>query len=172
VDPTLALFRRVREKSPQVGVCLQAYLRRTRDDLDRLLPLAPAIRLVKGAYKEPPSLAFPRKADVDENFYALADRLAGEEGQRQGARLAVGTHDPHLIERIQQTIKQAGTPTGTYEFEMLFGIQRGVQARLRNDGWPLRILISYGEYWFPWYMRRLAERPANVWFVVRSMIGG
>jgi proline dehydrogenase len=172
VDPTLALFRRVREKSPQVGICLQAYLHRTRDDVERLLPLAPAIRVVKGAYREPPSLAFPKKTDVDENFFALANRLVGDEGQRHGARLAVGTHDPRLIGRIQQAIRQAGTPAGTYEFEMLYGIQRGVQAGLRNDGWPLRVLISYGEYWFPWYMRRLAERPANVWFVVRSMVGG
>jgi proline dehydrogenase len=172
VDPTLALFRRVREEFPQIGVCLQAYLYRTRADAEALIPLGAAIRLVKGAYREPASLAFPRKADVDENFFAVASLLLGDEARRQGARLAIGTHDARLIGRLQQLIGRAGAPKDTCEFEMLYGIQRGVQNTLRAEGWPLRVLISYGEYWFPWYMRRLAERPANVLFVARSMFGG
>lgn len=169
VDPTLALYRRVRAEAPAIGLCLQAYLHRTRADLDALLPLGPAIRLVKGAYREPPSLAIARKADVDENFYVLATRLLGDEGRRAGARLGIGTHDAGLAARLQAFVTETGAPKASYEFEMLYGIQRGLQDRLRAGGWPLRILISYGEFWFPWFMRRLAERPANVLFVAKSM---
>jgi proline dehydrogenase len=171
VDPTLALFRRVRQDFPQIGICLQAYLYRTLADVDALLPLGPAIRLVKGAYKEPAAVAIPRKSDVDENFFTVASRLLGDGARRHGARLAIATHDARLIARLQQAIGRAGTPKETYEFEMLYGIQRGLQASLQEQGWPLRVLISYGEYWFPWYMRRLAERPANVLFVARNLFG-
>jgi proline dehydrogenase len=169
VDPTLDLFRRAIARSPNIGVCLQAYLYRSIADLESLLPLGPAIRLVKGAYMEPPELAYPRKQDVDANFYALSTRLLSDEARRRGARLGIGTHDPRLVGRLQQVIKSTGVPRDTYEFEMLYGIQRGLQSRLIRDGWPLRVLISYGEYWFPWYMRRLAERPANVAFILKSM---
>jgi proline dehydrogenase len=193
VDLTLDLFRRARSASPRIGVCLQAYLRRTAVDLESLLPLGPAIRLVKGAYREPASLAFPNKSDVDENFYDLASRLLEDDAQRAGAMVAIATHDETLIERLRRLIAGravravrhafaagaphpgAGSPPGAaapptgYEFEMLFGIQPRLQARLLEKGQPLRVLISYGEFWFPWYMRRLAERPANVWFVARNM---
>jgi proline dehydrogenase len=171
VDPTLDLFRRARAASPSVGVCLQAYLYRSAADLESLLPLGPAIRVVKGAYMEPPELAYPRKQDVDANFYTLAVRLLSEEARRQGARLGIGTHDPRLVERLQAVIESTGVSRDTYEFEMLYGIQRGLQSRLVRGGWPLRVLISYGEYWFPWYMRRLAERPANVTFVLKNLFG-
>jgi proline dehydrogenase len=171
VDRTLALYRRVAAEFGNLGVCLQAYLYRTRDDLDALLPRGPAIRLVKGAYSEPASLAFPRKADVDRNFFALASRTLATQARKRGTRLAIGTHDQALIGRLQQVIRETGAPAGTYEFEMLFGIQRAAQARLAEEGWPLRVLISYGEYWFPWYVRRLAERPANVLFVAKSLFG-
>jgi len=170
VDPTLDLFRRAIDRWPNVGVCLQAYLYRSAADLESLLPLGPAIRLVKGAYMEPPELAYPRKRDVDANFYALSARLLGEDARRRGARCAIGTHDPRLVERLQDLITRTGVPRETFEFEMLYGIQRGLQSRLIRGGWPLRVLISYGEYWFPWYMRRLAERPANVTFILRSMV--
>ncbi|RPJ63762.1 MAG: proline dehydrogenase [Acidobacteria bacterium] len=169
VDPTLSLFHRVRSEAPSIGVCLQAYLHRTRADLEALLPLGPAIRIVKGAYSEPPSLAIARKADVDENFYFLCTRMLRPDSLERGARVAIGTHDGRLVERLQRFVTEAAVPRGRYEFEMLYGIQRGLQRRLLAEGWPLRVLISYGEFWFPWYMRRLAERPANVLFVVRSM---
>jgi proline dehydrogenase len=172
VDPTLALFRRVRAAFRDVGICLQAYLYRTRADLEGLLPLGPSIRLVKGAYAEPASLAYPRKADVDDNFFELAGLVLGDPALAAGARLAIGTHDTALIARLQRVIRERNVPREAYEFEMLFGIQRGAQARLKDGGWPLRVLISYGEYWFPWYMRRLAERPANVLFVARNLFGG
>ena len=172
VDPTLDLFRRAVARWPNVGVCLQAYLYRSAADLEALLPLGPAVRLVKGAYMEPPDLAYPRKRDVDANFYALCVRLLSEDARGRGARLGIGTHDPRLVERLQDHITRTGVPRDTYEFEMLYGIQRGLQSRLIQGGWPLRVLVSYGEYWFPWYMRRLAERPANVAFILRSLVGG
>jgi proline dehydrogenase len=171
VDPTLDLFRRARAASPKVGLCLQAYLRRTKADLDSLLPLAPAIRLVKGAYREPAELAFPDKAEVDESYHQLALRMLRPDVP-EGTFLALGTHDERLIARIRQAIAAPpGTPT-QYEFEMLYGIQRPLQARLVAEKTPLRVLISYGEFWFPWYMRRLAERPANVLFVLKSLFAG
>ncbi len=172
VDLTLELFRRARAASPHVGVCLQADLRRTAVDLESLLPLAPAIRLVKGAYKEPPSRAFPAKKDVDENYFELASRLLDDDAQRAGARGAIGTHDGRLIERLRRRIDARAIPRSGYEFEMLYGIQTRLQARLLEKHEPLRVLVSYGEFWFPWYMRRLAERPANVWFVVKNMVRG
>jgi len=169
VDPTLSLFRRVGAEAPSLGVCLQAYLHRTRADLEALLPMGPAIRIVKGAYSEPPSLAIASKAEVDENFYFLSTRMLQPDAVRKGARLGIGTHDGRLIERLQRFVTDQSVPRESYEFEMLYGIQRGLQRRLLAEGWPLRVLISYGEFWFPWYMRRLAERPANVLFVVKSM---
>ena len=168
VDPTLALFRRVRDRSARTGVCLQSYLRRTGADLEALLPMAPAIRLVKGAYREPPELVFPQKADVDENYFRLASRFF-DAGVPPGTFLGIGTHDAVLVDRLRAVAASTGAGPERYEFEMLYGIQRPLQARLTRDGVPLRVLISYGEFWFPWYMRRLAERPANVLFVAKSL---
>jgi proline dehydrogenase len=171
VDPTIELFRRARERSASVGLCLQAYLRRTPRDLEALLPIGPAIRLVKGAYREEAGVAFPRKAEVDEQFFQLASRLL-EPGHPAGTFLGIGTHDARLVGRLQSVIVSRGVSPASYEFAMLYGIQRPLQARLVEQGSPLRVLVSYGEYWFPWYMRRLAERPANVLFVAKSLFGG
>ena len=170
VDPTLDLFRRARARSPRVGIALQAYLFRTAKDVESLVPLGAAIRLVKGAYLEPASVAYPKKADVDENFYTLACRLLADDAQRAGGLLHIATHDPVLVDRLGVFIDQRGVPKGAYEYAMLYGIQRSLQQRLVASGRPLRVLIAYGEYWFPWYMRRLAERPANVWFVAKSVL--
>jgi proline dehydrogenase len=169
VDPTLALFRGTRERSSRIGVALQAYLHRTPSDVEQLLPLGPAIRLVKGAYLEPPSVAFPRKRDVDEAFYQLSCRMLSDEAQRTGTLLHIATHDGRLAERLLAYIDQTRVPATAYEFAMLYGIQREQQLRLARASRPLRVLISYGEHWFAWYMRRLAERPANVVFVVRNL---
>jgi proline dehydrogenase len=169
VDPTLALFRRARERSPRVGVAVQAYLYRTAADIESLVPLGAAIRLVKGAYLEPASIAYPRKADVDESFYRLACRLLADDVRTAGGLLHIATHDPKLIDRLRQHIRTRNLPRSLYEFAMLYGIQRPLQQRLVAAGEPLRVLIAYGEYWFPWYMRRLAERPANVGFVIRNL---
>jgi proline dehydrogenase len=169
VDVTLELFRRVRSVSPQVGVCLQAYLRRTPADLEALLPLSPAIRLVKGAYNEPASVAFPRKRDVDDGYARLADQLL-ERAARGQARPVFGTHDLRLIAGIRGRAEQYGTPSSGYEVHMLYGIAAAAQRALVREGTRVRVLISYGTHWFPWYMRRLAERPANVWFVVKNLL--
>jgi len=164
VDPTIELFRRARARTSRVGLALQAYLRRTERDVEALIPLGSAVRLVKGAYLEPASVAFPRKADVDENYFRLACRLlAGN------ARVHIATHDSKLVERIGKFIEDNRVPRSASEYAMLYGIQRPLQRRLVASGKPLRVLISYGEYWFPWYMRRLAERPANVGFVIRNI---
>jgi proline dehydrogenase len=173
VDGTLSLYRALRKQSPAVGVALQAYLFRTEKDLEHLLPLGSSIRLVKGAYLEPPSVAFQRKADVDRNYARLADLIARPEVlQRQGALIHVATHDTRLQDRVRQQIVDRGIPADRYEFAMLFGILPQRQRELAQTGVPTRVLISYGEDWFPWYMRRLAERPANVWFVVKNVGGG
>jgi proline dehydrogenase len=169
VDPTLDLFRRARAVSPRVGIALQAYLYRTAADIESLVPLGAAIRLVKGAYLEPPSVAYPKKADVDENFYKLACRLLADDAQGAGGLLHIATHDPRLADRLVAFIDAHHVPRTAYEYAMLYGIQRPLQQRLVAAGRPLRVLIAYGDYWFPWYMRRLAERPANVWFVVKNI---
>jgi proline dehydrogenase len=171
VDPTLDLFRRSRERSPLVGIAIQAYLYRTEKDIESLLPLGAAIRMVKGAYLESPDVAFPKKSDVDENFYKMSCRLLSAEAQRAGCLLHMATHDPVLVDRLTAFIDAQQVPATAFEFAMLYGIQRSLQQRLVKAGRPLRVLIAYGEYWFAWYMRRLAERPANVWFVVKNIFG-
>lgn len=170
VDATLDLTRRLRAEFPGVGVCLQAYLRRTAADLEAMAAIGAGVRLVKGAYREPSSLAFPRKADVDANFLALARAMLAARARRPDFRAVFGTHDLALIEAIRG---YAGATGGANEVEvhMLYGIQRDAQRRLVDGGVRLRVLIAYGSHWFPWYMRRLAERPANVWFVARNLFG-
>ena len=171
VDPTIALFKRTRAKTARIGIALQAYLYRTAQDVESLVPLGSAIRVVKGAYLEPPAVAYPRKSDVDDNYFKLCTRLLAEDARQAGGLLHIATHDMALVDRLSAYIAQHSVPAPAYEFAMLYGIQRGQQARLAREGKRLRVLISYGEYWFPWYMRRLAERPANIWFVVRTMFG-
>jgi proline dehydrogenase len=171
VDVTLDIVRRLREEVPSVGVCLQAYLMRTDADLADIAGRGIGVRLVKGAYKEPPTVAFPKKADVDDNYFALARKMVGPEAREAGSRAVFGTHDAALIARIRQHAAGAAVPATGYEFHMLYGIQRAEQLRLVGEGATVRVLIAYGSYWFPWYMRRLAERPANVWFVVKSLFG-
>jgi len=172
VDPTLRLFRKSRERYRGVGLAIQAYLYRSAKDVESLIPLGPAIRIVKGAYLEPPELAYPKKADVDQNFYALCTRLLQDDAQKTGTLLHIATHDVALTERLITVIDERKVPTSSYEFAMLYGIQRSQQQRLAQNGRRIRVLISYGEYWYPWYMRRLAERPANVTFVLKNLFGG
>jgi proline dehydrogenase len=169
VDATLEIYRRARKVHPDVGVCLQAYLYRTADDLASLIPLGAAVRLVKGAYKEPTSIAFPRKKQVDENYFKLATRMLGEDARAAHLRAAIATHDRVLIQRIIDFVQSGNLGRDSVEFQMLYGIQAQEQLRLASEGWKSIVLVAYGSYWFPWYMRRLAERPANVWFVLRNL---
>jgi proline dehydrogenase len=172
VDRTLEIFRRARKAFPNVGVCLQAYLLRTAQDLESLIPLGAAVRLVKGAYLEPPEVAFPRKKDVDENFFALSRRLVGSEARAAGVRAAIATHDTALIRRVEELARSEKLEKNDFQFQMLYGIQRAEQLRLAREGWRSTVLVAYGAYWYPWYVRRLAERPANCWFVLRNMLAG
>ncbi|MEX1139369.1 MAG: proline dehydrogenase family protein [Bacteroidota bacterium] len=168
VDRTLDMYSRLKQKHKKVGVCLQSYLYRTAADLKNLLHLMPAIRLVKGAYKESPSVAFPRKSDVDASFLALSMMLL--ENISRGVVFGIGTHDEKIIRRIQEEAARRGIQRQDYEFQLLYGIRSETQQQLAREGYKVRCLISYGNYWFPWYVRRLAERPANVWFVLKNIV--
>jgi proline dehydrogenase len=168
VDATLDLYRRARKAYKNVGVCVQAYLYRTQTDLETLIPIGAAVRLVKGAYNEPREIAFPKKEDVDENYYRLALMLLNPDALRAGVRAAIATHDRTLIKRICDWAASQGIAKERLEFQMLYGIQRGVQLRLAREGYCSAVLISYGSFWFPWFMRRLAERPANILFLARN----
>ncbi|HET7226749.1 MAG TPA: proline dehydrogenase family protein [Candidatus Eisenbacteria bacterium] len=169
VEPTLALHARVRAATAGVGVCVQSYLRRTSHDVEALIAQGAAVRLVKGAYAEPAAIAFPDKREVDAQFLALAQRLLSEPARANGVWLAVGTHDRALIAAIERFVSDHDIPRDAFEFAMLYGIQTAEQLRLARAGYKVRVLVSYGDSWFPWYMRRLAERPANLWFVLRNM---
>ena len=171
VDRTLELFLVVKEGAANVGLCLQSYLKRTEADLDALLPLDPAIRLVKGAYNEPPSVAFAKKAEVDRGFAVLTQKLLRARHNGGLGRPVIATHDPRMLGEANRIAYELGLPKERYEIAMLFGIRPSEQKRLAATGHQVRVLISYGEAWFPWYMRRLAERPANLWFVAKQLVG-
>jgi proline dehydrogenase len=169
VDATLDLYRRALTAYSNVGVCLQAYLHRTKDDLAKLLPLRPSIRLVKGAYDEPAEIAFARKQDVDENYFELGKQMLRAKKENRCVRAAFGTHDVGLIQRLADFAAVEGLGKRDFEVQMLYGIQRGEQERLASEGCTSIVLVSYGDYWYPWFVRRLAERPANLWFMVRNV---
>jgi len=166
---TLEVFRAVQARHRGLGLCVQAYLRRTPADVESLIPLGAAIRVVKGAYQEPPALAFQSKAEVAEAFFRLGARLLEPDARVAGVRAVFGTHDLALIARLQEHARSRGLGPGAFECHLLYGIRTADQRRLAAQGQPVRVLISYGAAWFAWYMRRLAERPANLWFVVRSL---
>jgi proline dehydrogenase len=169
VDATIRLYERLRAVEPRTGLCVQAYLRRTAADLEQLRPLDPAIRLVKGAYDEPAAIAYRDKREVDANYLALAVSFL-KDGRGRPIRLGLGTHDVALIERIAAQVASAGIGREAFEIEMLYGIRTGEQFRLAKAGYRVQVLIAYGDAWYPWYMRRLAERPANVTFAIRSLL--
>jgi proline dehydrogenase len=169
VDVTLDLTEELRRRYPGVGVCLQAYLHRTREDLGRMLRIGAGVRLVKGAYREPAAAAIQVKRDVDGNYLSLARTMIDDRAHGGTSRVVFGTHDTRIIAALCEHARSTRVAAGAYEFHMLYGIQRGEQARLAAAREHVRVLIAYGTYWFPWYMRRLAERPANVWFVAKSV---
>ena len=169
VDATIELYEKLRATQPRTGICLQAYLRRTAADFERLRPLDPAIRLVKGAYDEKESIAYRSRSSVDASYVGLAVRFLLD-GRDRPIRLGLGTHDVGLIEQIAEQVGAAGIARDRFEVEMLYGIRTDQQFRLARAGYRVQALIAYGEHWYPWYMRRLAERPANVWFALRQML--
>jgi proline dehydrogenase len=170
VSATLDLYRRLLVEHANAGVCLQAYLRRTPTDVHELLPLRPKIRLVKGAYDEPERVAFRRRSEVDAAYQSLAVLMLPA-AARGDLRLGLGTHDVELIERIAEHARAAGIGRDAFEVQMLYGIRMGEQRRLAAEGYVVKDLIAYGDAWYAWYMRRLAERPANVLFALRQVVG-
>jgi proline dehydrogenase len=170
VDDTVALYERLKASHHNVGLCLQAYMHRTAHDIQRLLPLGPRIRLVKGAYDEPASIAYRDRPDVDANFATLAVTLLGAIADGRAARLGLGTHDVRLIELCAAHAGALGLPRSAFEVQMLYGIRSDEQRRLAGEGYVVRGLIAYGPAWYAWYMRRLAERPANVIFALRQAL--
>lgn len=167
-DATLDLYRRLRPDHPRTGIALQAYLHRTVDDVVKLMPLKPAIRLVKGAYAEPGTIAFAAKKEVDANYLALCSLMLTEVKQGR-LRLVAATHDVDLIARISQFASALGLERAQLEVAMLYGIRTDQQLRLAREGYVVKDLISYGGSWYAWYIRRLAERPANMLFVARQL---
>ena len=170
VEGTLLTVDRARVVAKNIGVCVQAYLRRTERDVDALIAAGAAVRLVKGAYAEPADIAFAKKNEVDENYFRLAKKLLGVEARRNGVRAAMATHDRKLIERITKWARSEGIQAGDLEFQMLYGIQSELQQTLAKQGYRSRVLVSYGTFWFPWFMRRLAERPANLLFLLGNLL--
>jgi proline dehydrogenase len=168
VDATLEVFERVQREFGNVGLAIQAYLRRSPDDLRRLEPLRPKIRLVKGAYREPESVAIQSKHAVDAAFRELTTQLM-EGAARGNCFPAIGSHDPAMAEHAQAEAARLGVPKDRYEFQMLYGIRRDLQEKVFREGNLVQIYVSFGTEWCPWFMRRLAERPANCWFVLRSL---
>ena len=163
VDRTLDLYEATLRRSPHVGLCLQAYLRRTYDDVRRLLPAEASIRLVKGAYREPTDLAFTSKAAIDESYFRLAQHLV-----LGGARRVVlGSHDSDLIARVERSLGGHDR----FELAMLYGIRTNEQRRFAREGYAIRTLISYGPSWYPWFMRRIAEKPVeNTLLALRNLV--
>lgn len=166
VDPTLAIYRRLRERFDNVGVVLQSYLYRSVDDLRALLPMRPNVRIVKGAYLEPETVAYPQKRDVDSNYLRLAEIALSADGYT-----AIATHDPRIIESVATLVTSCGIPkAGRFEFQMLYGIAGALARRTLERGYRVRLSISFGQNWFPYLMRRLAERPANVAFFLKGAL--
>jgi proline dehydrogenase len=169
-DRTLKLYHTLREEYDfkNVGVVIQAYLFRSEADVQALAAAGANIRLCKGAYKEPPNLAFPEKADVDANYVKLTEYYLGEPARAAGAYIGIATHDDNMIAAAQRYANQNSIPKNRYEFQMLYGIRAGRQQQLATDGHKMRVYVPYGTEWYPFFMRRLAERPANVWFLLKN----
>jgi proline dehydrogenase len=165
VDATLRLYRRLRDDGlDNVGAVLQAYLYRTEQDLEGLLPLQPNLRLVKGAYLEPPDVAFPKKADVDAAYVRLLETML-----RAGGYTAIATHDEAIIEHAIRFADEHAVPNDTFEFQMLYGVRPQLQLDLAARGYKVLVATPYGPEWYPYLMRRLGERPANALFLLRNL---
>jgi proline dehydrogenase len=170
VEGTVALYERAKANHENLGLCIQAYLHRTPADLVRLMPVKPAIRLVKGAYDEPATIAYTRGAEVDAAYLAAAADLLGALANGRASRVILGTHDLGLIDQSARYAEAHGLERERIEIQMLYGIRAGEQRRLASEGFNVRALVSYGNYWYPWYVRRLAERPANLVFALRQLL--
>jgi len=166
---TIDIFKRLRDEFglDDVGIVLQSYLRRTYDDALDLLKIPARIRICKGAYKEPPEVAFPNKKDVDANYVKVMELLLAS-----GVYHGIATHDPKMIDATINFASREGIGKEAFEFQMLYGVRRDLQRQLARDGYNMRVYVPYGEHWYPYFMRRLAERPANIWFILRNLLKG
>jgi proline dehydrogenase len=166
---TIDIFKRLREEFgiDDVGIVLQSYLRRTYEDAQQLVKLPARIRICKGAYNEPPEVAFPDKKDVDANYVKVMQLLLSS-----GVYHGIATHDPRMIEATINFSAREGIGKEAFEFQMLYGVRRDLQRQLARDGYNMRVYVPYGKHWYPYFMRRLAERPANIWFVLKNLLKG
>lgn len=166
---TLDIFRRLRAEFDRdtVGIVVQSYLRRTESDVRELLKLPARIRLCKGAYNEAADVAFPDKKDVDDNYIRLMQMLLSS-----GTYHGIATHDERMIEATVAYTQKEKIGKDAFEFQMLYGVRRDLQEQLARDGYNMRVYVPYGKTWYPYFMRRLAERPANVWFIAKNMLRG
>jgi len=171
-DRTLALYAAVRPRYPSAACVIQAYLRRSADDVRRLVGMGATIRLCKGAYREPPRLAFVSKREVDENYARLMDLLLAPEAIAAGAYPAFATHDERLIARAARRARELGVPPEKFEIQMLYGIRHDLHAPIREQGLRLRVLVPFGEEWYGYFVRRVAERPANLLFLLKNLVRG
>ena len=169
---TIEIFKRLRAEFDvnTVGIVLQSYLYRTFQDAQDLLKIPSRIRICKGAYNEGPDVAFPEKAKVDENYLRVAQLLL--DTSLEGVYHGIATHDPDMINGTIRYAREKGIPKGAFEFQMLYGVRRDLQERLAREGHSVRVYVPYGKHWYPYFMRRLAERPANVWFVAKNFFKG
>jgi len=163
---TLDIFNRLRSEFEldDVGIVVQSYLYRTKDDVSALLKIPARIRLCKGAYNEPAEVAYPEKKDTDDNYVRVMQMLL-----RSGVYHGIATHDPKMIDATIDFVQREGIGKDAFEFQMLFGIRRDLQEQLARDGYGMRVYVPYGKHWYPYFMRRLAERPANIWFVLKNL---
>ncbi|HYH86658.1 MAG TPA: proline dehydrogenase family protein [Pyrinomonadaceae bacterium] len=168
-EVTLDIFKRLRAEFDlnTVGIVLQSYLRRTYDDVQDVLKIPARIRICKGAYNEPAEVAFPDKKDVDENYVRCMKLML-----RSGVYHGIATHDEKMIEATVNFVNQESIGKDTFEFQMLYGVRRDLQEKLAREGYGMRVYVPYGKTWYPYFMRRLAERPANVWFVLKNLFKG
>jgi len=166
---TLDIFKRFRDEFGlnDVGIVLQSYLRRTYSDAQELVKLPARIRICKGAYNEPPEVSFPEKKDVDHNYVRVMQLLLSS-----GTYHGIATHDPKMIDATVDFVNRQGIGKDKFEFQMLYGIRRDLQRQLARDGYNMRVYVPYGKHWYPYFMRRLAERPANIWFVLKNVAKG
>src|SRR3989475_4236957 len=168
-EATLDVFKRLRSEFGlnDVGIVLQSYLYRTFEDAQELLKLPARIRICKGAYNEPPEVAYPEKKDVDENYVRVMKQLLSS-----GIYHGIATHDPKMIDATIAYAQKEGIGKEAFEFQMLYGVRRDLQTRLAREGYNMRVYVPYGKHWYPYFMRRLAERPANIWFVLKNLLKG
>jgi len=167
---TIDIYLSLRRSYKNVGVALQAMLMRSHDDLERIVEAGGTVRLVKGAYKEPKEIAYPKKKDVDNVYIRLMIRMLGEDALKNGAYLAVGTHDERILTLAKMHAARNGISKNRFEFQMLYGIRSDLQRNLADDGYRIRVYTPFGTQWYPYFMRRMAERPANTWFVLKNLV--